>query len=63
VEAIETLSGAFTRLPQGHALLMGTIVGDYWERCEKLGQEPDMVLLAPIIAIFEQLQATQENSP
>ena len=63
VEAIETLSDPFIRLPSAHTRLMRAIALDYLERCKKLGRVPDMVLLGPIVAVFSQRQTEQENPP
>jgi hypothetical protein len=41
--------------------LMGNMARDYLGRCEMLGRTPDMALLDPIVAIFQQLQTPQEN--
>ncbi len=61
VEAISLLAPAFVRLPQAFAQLMGVMVRDYLERCEKRGVEPDQALLAPVIAAFKRLQDPSEE--
>jgi tetratricopeptide (TPR) repeat protein len=63
LEAIETLSDPFISLPPAHAQLMGNMVLDYLKRCERLGLKPDIVLLGPIVASFNQLQTMQGNPP
>ncbi|MGD0103440.1 MAG: tetratricopeptide repeat protein, partial [Rhodopila sp.] len=62
-EAIGFMAEPFARLPLAFADRMGGMAREYRDRCEKLGQEPDMVLLTPIVETFEQLQAAQENPP
>jgi tetratricopeptide (TPR) repeat protein len=61
VAAIQTLSDAFLRLPAAFARLMEAMARDYQQRCETLGTQPDEALLAPIIAVFAQLQTRQED--
>ena len=36
---------------------MAPMIRQYAARCEKLGREPDMELLAPVVAVFRALQA------
>jgi hypothetical protein len=56
-EAMATLSDAFRRHPAAFAGQVRHIVREYIERCEKLGREPDTELLAPVLAVFQALQA------
>ncbi len=56
-EAVRPLLPHLLRLPQAQAGLMGAIVRDYRRRCDTLGRAPDAELLAPLVAIFERLQA------
>ena len=60
-EAIATLTDQFVRMPPAFARLMGAMAQKYIERCEKLGREPDLALLSPMIAVFEQMRAQPEG--
>ncbi len=55
-EGVEALRPQFLALPQAFASLMGALCRDYIEACEAAGQEPDMALIAPIVAAFESLR-------
>jgi len=55
------LSAPFSHLPRAFAESTGGMVREYLERSEKLGKQPDMTLLEPIIAVFAQLQTQQED--
>ena len=59
VEAIATLTDHFVRMPPAFAQSMGAMARDYLERCEKLDREPDMALLAPVLAVFGRMQGQQ----
>ncbi|AWB07516.1 hypothetical protein A6A40_21065 (plasmid) [Azospirillum humicireducens] len=60
-EAIAALSSLFLQLPQAFAGLMGAIVQQHIERCERLEQEPDVRLLMPIVEVFQRLQNESEE--
>jgi tetratricopeptide (TPR) repeat protein len=55
-DAIATLWPAFERFPGALARRMMTYLHDYLRRCEKGGREPDMALLARLLALFQKLQ-------
>ena len=55
-EGVRTLAPAFCRLPQAFAPLMGALVSDYLRHVKELGESPDMDLLAPITAKFEEMK-------
>ena len=61
-EAIATLGTLFQRVPTAFVELIGQIVLDYLARCEKLGREPDKVLLSPVVAVFQALEEEQGKS-
>ena len=52
-EAIATLSPAFAEHPAALGHWMAPMVQEYLERCERLGQSPDIELLEPIVAILQ----------
>jgi len=58
-ESVALLTVDFVRLSQVHAGLMGAICQGYLRRCMKAGVEPDEALLAPVIAVFERMQASE----
>ena len=55
-EAVEMLSPFFLNLPAGHARLMASCLRTYLQACEQNEQEPETVLLAPILQVFEALK-------
>jgi len=55
-EAIVTLAPAFLAQPPAFAHWMRPMCGQYVERCEKLGREPDWELLAPIAVALQRLE-------
>ncbi|MGH6678176.1 MAG: tetratricopeptide repeat protein, partial [Bradyrhizobium sp.] len=55
-EAIKCLTPTFLRVPQAVAEIMAGIEESYLARCEAVGRESDMELLAPVVAAFEKLQ-------
>ena len=63
-EATATLCEPFQQHPAAFTRLMLTIIHKYLERCQKLGREPDMKLLAPVVAVFQALQVdgAKENT-
>jgi hypothetical protein len=62
IEAIATMSGPFLMLPTAHARMMMVYVRDYLKRCEKRGIEPAAAQLAPIVEVFQALQAQAHSS-
>jgi len=59
-EGIETLRALFEKLPDAFAPLMRNLCGGYLEATRSAGQEPDEKLLAPVRAVFAQLQTPNE---
>jgi tetratricopeptide (TPR) repeat protein len=55
-EAIATLSLAFAEHPAAFGHWMAPMVQEYLERCERLGQSPDIELLEPVAAIMQEHQ-------
>ena len=55
-EGIEVLREQFLRLPQAYAQSMALLVQEYLRVCEATSNEPDMELLAPILAKFQEMQ-------
>jgi len=60
-EAVDTLAPYFLALPDAFAAWMATMVQNYLTHSEDVGQEPDMELLAPILATFQAMQAEHEG--
>jgi len=56
-EGVARLTPAFAALPAAYSDLMIGIVRSYVSQCDALGCEPDMVLLAPVLAVFKRLQS------
>ena len=63
VEAIAVMAAPFRLLPAAHSRRMSGMVEEYVARCETLGREPDMNLLAPVLAVFQSLQQQQQQDP
>jgi tetratricopeptide (TPR) repeat protein len=61
-EGMRALGPAFTRLPQAFAPLMAGLVSEYVTHVKELGESPDMELLAPILAKFEEIKGNEEES-
>ena len=57
VEAVRTLTPTFIRYPAAIATLMTQMLRHYLRLCEVASVEPDKELLAPVIAVFEQLKS------
>ena len=57
-EAVRTLTPTFVRYPSAIAQLMMQMLGAYLQLCEAAHVEPNVELLAPVIAVFEQLKFT-----
>jgi tetratricopeptide (TPR) repeat protein len=55
-EAIRVYTPAFLALPAAFARDAGRMCQDYLVRCEKLGREPDLELLRPIVEMLQQMQ-------
>ncbi|MEM7301161.1 MAG: tetratricopeptide repeat protein [Pseudomonadota bacterium] len=60
-EAVELLKDPFLSLPQAHEPRMAMFVDDYVKACEAADIEPDMVLLAPINEVLDQLRADEPD--
>ena len=60
-EAVQILAPIFLRIPQAVVGIMAGIAQSYVARCEAAGREPDVELLFPVRAIFEQLQHQEEK--
>ena len=56
-DAVRTLTPTFVRYPAAIAPLMAQMLGDYLRLCEAASVEPNRELLAPVIAVFEQLKS------
>jgi hypothetical protein len=54
--ALRLLTPFFQQLPLVHAGLMAAICREYVDDMAALDREPDLELLAPVIAIFEKSQ-------
>ena len=64
LEAIKTLSSAFVQRPAAFGHWMGSMVQQYRERCERVGQTPNTELLGPIlVALGEQRAFRQPRAP
>ena len=57
-EGVRTLAPAFEQLPEAFARLMGALVSEYLTHVKELGESPDMDLLAPIVAKFEEIKGS-----
>jgi hypothetical protein len=55
-EGVGILMPAFCTLPQAFAPLMGTLVSLYLTHVKELGESPDMELLGPVVAKFEEIK-------
>jgi hypothetical protein len=55
-EAIDTLRPPFLAVPPAFAHWMLPMCQQYFERCERLGREPDGELLAPIVEALAKLE-------
>ena len=55
-EGVVTLTATFIRYPAAISPLMMQMLLDYLRLCEEASVEPDRELLAPIVAVFEQLK-------
>jgi tetratricopeptide (TPR) repeat protein len=60
-EAVATLAPYFLRWPARHARWMRVLARQYLESCEKLGVEPDVALLTPIVEAVQKLQEPDEG--
>jgi len=60
-EAIVSLAPHFQRLPAAFVHWMGPMIGQYLQRIQNAGREPDMDLLAPLLPHFQ--QADSASSP
>jgi hypothetical protein len=60
-EAIATLSPEFLVHRLAFSDWMVTMCRQYAERCQRLGQAPDMELLGPIVAILQEQQGEAEE--
>ena len=56
-EAVRTLTPTFIRYPAALARLMTQMLRDYLRLCKETSVEPDREMLAPVIAVFEQLKS------
>lgn len=61
-EAILNLSPAFSERPAAFRRRMAPMVQQYQGRCERLGREPDMELLRPVLSILRELDAKLKGS-
>jgi tetratricopeptide (TPR) repeat protein len=59
-DGIRALTPLFQKTPAAHAQLMENLCREYREAVKQAGQPPDMALIAPVLAVFEQLE---ENAP
>ncbi|MHC4168468.1 MAG: tetratricopeptide repeat protein, partial [Planctomycetota bacterium] len=55
-EGVEVLKPAFLALPGAFTELMGKLVSVYLSGAKELGEMPDMELLGPIVARFEEMK-------
>ena len=56
-EAVRTLTPTFVRYPMAIERMMAQMLGDYLRLCEAASVEPNVELLAPLVAVFEQLKS------
>ena len=54
-ESLRTLLPSLQHLPQAFAGLSGRVLRDYLECAQAAGQEPDMELLEPILAVLQEI--------
>jgi len=62
-EAMHLLTPLFVNLPQAFGHMMARIVRDYLEVSREAGEEPDVGLLAPVVATFERLRQQEGEWP
>ena len=55
-EGIEALRPLFQRVPAAFASLMRALCRDYVEASKAAGQQPDLELLQPVVAVLESLE-------
>jgi tetratricopeptide (TPR) repeat protein len=58
-EGVRTLQPLFLKLPAAHAKLMAQLVSVYIATLEKIGEKPDMDLLAPIVEKLKEISEGQ----
>jgi len=63
VEAITALSEAFIEHSCDARHWMDPMVQQYQDRCERLGQSPDMELLGPVVAILRDKRTQTGEKP
>ena len=56
-EAVRTLTPTFVRYAAAIAPLMMQMLREYLRLCEEASVEPDLEMLAPVIAVFEKLKS------
>ncbi len=61
-EGVHTLSPAFWKLPKVFAQLMAMLVSGYVTQAKEAGETPDIKLLAPIVAKFEEIKGDDGES-
>ena len=55
-EGIERLAPLFVKLPMAYDALMQNLVRRYLKACQELGNEPDTVLLGPVVEALQRLR-------
>ena len=60
-DGIRVLTPVFQRVPTAFAQLMGNLARNYLRSCEQAQQEPDGVLLTPVLELFEKLKQNRSK--
>jgi tetratricopeptide (TPR) repeat protein len=60
-DGIRVLTPVFQRVPTAFAQLMGNLARNYLRSCEQTQQEPDGVLLTPVLELFEKLKQNRSK--